>query len=119
MQLSSAWKRKPAIKALIAARGASDLLALFDRIGIPFSPVRKPGDLFDDPQLNAGGRMLDTRLQDGSHTRLPTLPIEIDGRTPGLRLQPPGLGEQTSDVLREIGVSESEIARLVSAGIVR
>lgn len=110
---------RPAIKALIAARGASDLLSLFDRIGIPFSPVRRPGDLFDDPQLNAGGRMLDTRLQDGRHARLPTLPIEIEGRTPGLRLQPPGLGEHTADVLRELGVSESEITRLVDAGIVR
>ncbi len=110
---------RPVIKDLIAARESADLLSLFDRIGIPFSPVRKPGDLFDDPQLNAGGRMLDTRLQDGRQTRLPTLPIEIDGRTPSLRLQPPQLGEHTAEVLRELGVSEADRAQLTQAGIVR
>jgi crotonobetainyl-CoA:carnitine CoA-transferase CaiB-like acyl-CoA transferase len=110
---------RPVVAGLIAARESADLLSLFDRIGIPFSPVRKPGDLFDDPQLNAGGRMLDTRLQDGRHTRLPGLPIEIDGRTPSLRLQPPRLGEHTADVLRELGVSESDMTRLVDAGIAR
>lgn len=110
---------RPVIAGLIAAHDAADLLSLFDRIGIPFSPVRRPGDLFDDPHLNAGGRMLDTRLQDGRHTRLPALPIEIDGHTPALRLQPPQLGEHTADVLRELGVGESDLARLISTGIVR
>jgi crotonobetainyl-CoA:carnitine CoA-transferase CaiB-like acyl-CoA transferase len=50
---------------------------LFDRIDIPFAPVAKPGDLFDDPQLNAGGRMLEIDFPNGARAKIPRLPIEI------------------------------------------
>ena len=35
------------------------LCASFERLGLPFAPVNKPGDLFHDPHLNASGGLLD------------------------------------------------------------
>jgi len=107
------------VAEMVAQRDSAELMVLFDRIGIPFSPVRRPGDLFDDPQLNAGGRMLQTRMPDGREVGLPSLPIEIDGHTPGLRLQPPTCGEHSAEVMRELGVDDAEFARLLADGTVR
>src|SRR5271169_2934181 len=49
----------PIVAAIVAQHQRAELTEIFDRIAIPFSPVAKPGDLFDDPQLNAGDRMLE------------------------------------------------------------
>ena len=74
---------------------------MFDRIDIPFAPVAKPGDLFEDPQLNAGGRMLDIDFPNGVRAKLPRLPIEIGSHDFALRRQAPGLGEHTAEILAE------------------
>lgn len=112
-------KLRPVVAAAVATRTTVELTELFDRIGIPFSPVRKPGDLFDDPQLNANGRMLATRMPDGKMTKLPSLPLEFDGRAPGLRSQPPLVGQDTDSILASLGYGRDEIARLRAAGRVR
>jgi crotonobetainyl-CoA:carnitine CoA-transferase CaiB-like acyl-CoA transferase len=101
------------IVAKVARTHSLDVLAvIMDRASIPFSPVRRPTDLFDDPQLNAHGRMLNTKMVNGMWAKLPSLPFTIDGETPKLRLQPPQSGEQTDDVLAEFGYSPERIAEL-------
>src|SRR6202046_1822084 len=50
---------RPVIADIVARHTRTELTELFDRIDIPFAPVAKPSDLFDDPQLNAHGRMLE------------------------------------------------------------
>ena len=69
---------RPLVAAIVARHKLAELADVFDRIDIPFAPVAKPGDLFEDPQLNAGGRMLDIAFAGGKHAKLPRLPIEMN-----------------------------------------
>jgi len=108
----------PLVAAIVSQRRLADLAELFDRLDIPFAPVAKPGDLFEDPQLNAGGRMLDVAFQDGKRAKLPRLPLEMGEHDFGLRRQAPGLGEHTAEILAELGLARSEIEALSERGIV-
>ena len=79
---------------------------------IPFAPIARPEDLFEDPHLNAGGALLDVELADGRRTKLPRLPLMVEGDDFGLRMQAPRIGEHTADLLQELGYSSGAIAQL-------
>ena len=104
----------PIVAAIVAQHKLAELAELFDRIDIPFAPVAKPGDLFDDPQLNAGGRMLDVDFAGGVRAKIPRLPIEIGDHDLALRRQPPAIGEHTAEILAELGLAPAEIDALAS-----
>jgi crotonobetainyl-CoA:carnitine CoA-transferase CaiB-like acyl-CoA transferase len=109
---------RPMVGDIIAKHKLAELAEVFDRIDIPFAPVAKPGDLFDDPQLNAGGRMLNIDFPNGVTAKLPRLPIEMDEHDFALRRQAPALGEHTSEILAELGLAPVEIEALVKRGII-
>ncbi len=109
---------RPLIGEIVARHTLAELVELFDRIDIPFAPVATPGDLFDDPQLNAHDRMIEVALADGIRAKIPRLPVEIGEHDLALRAQPPEIGEHTAELLRELGVAATEIAKLRSRGIV-
>jgi crotonobetainyl-CoA:carnitine CoA-transferase CaiB-like acyl-CoA transferase len=108
----------PLVAGIVAKHKLAALAELFDRIDIPFAPVAKPGDLFDDPQLNAGGRMLDIDFPKGLRAKLPRLPVEMGDHDFALRRQAPGLGEHTAEILGELGLAPGEIAALTKQGTV-
>jgi crotonobetainyl-CoA:carnitine CoA-transferase CaiB-like acyl-CoA transferase len=111
-------KLQPLVAAIVARHKLDELAEVFDRIDIPFAPVAKPGDLFDDPQLNAGGRMLDVVFAGGVHAKIPRLPIEIGDHDFKLRRQAPAIGEHTAEVLAELGLAQNEIDALRKRAIV-
>ena len=63
----------PPIRALIAGMTRAEVIAKLEGTGLPFAPIGRPEDLFDDPHLAAGG-LEPVTLQDGTETRLPCDP---------------------------------------------
>ena len=102
----------PILRARLADRSAEELTAIFERHGLPFAPITRPEELFDDPHLNATGGLAPLTLPDGRQTRVPLLPFTLDGARPGVRRQPPRLGQDTDDLLREVGYDDEELDRL-------
>jgi crotonobetainyl-CoA:carnitine CoA-transferase CaiB-like acyl-CoA transferase len=109
----------PLVAELCKRHTREALLAACERMEIPFAPVATSEDLFDDPHLNAGGRLLDVELPGGLRTRLPRLPLELGGRAPGLSRQPPQIGQHTREVLAGLGLDDARLADLEARGIIR
>lgn len=107
----------PQVRALFGAMERAELVATLERIGLPFAPITRPDELFDDPHLNAGG-LVDVTLADGTATKLPTLPLELDGERMQTGRDIPRIGEDTDRLLERAGYSGSDIARLRAAAIV-
>ncbi|MEO1040408.1 MAG: CaiB/BaiF CoA-transferase family protein [Pseudomonadota bacterium] len=105
----------PQVRAAFLKLTRADLMETLERTGLPFAPITRPEELFDDPHLNAGG-LLDMQLPDGQHTKLPALPLSYGGARPAKRYDPPRAGEHTRDALAEAGLSASEIEALIAAG---
>jgi crotonobetainyl-CoA:carnitine CoA-transferase CaiB-like acyl-CoA transferase len=100
----------------LKAHGADELARLFERVGLPFAPIRRPEDLYDDPHLAATGGLADIRLPDGERAgqtvKTTLFPIALDGRRLGVRLDPPSMGEHTREVLASVGYARDEIDAL-------
>ncbi len=111
-------KIMPVVTAKFAAETSASLVKKLEELKIPFGPLAKPGDLFDDKQLNHDGRMLDVLLPTGKRAKLPGLPLEMAGRKTRVRRQPPVMGGDTRAVLKEAGYVEREIDELVAQGVV-
>ena len=106
----------PELRRRLEAFTAAELIAIFDQAGLPFAPIVKPEELFDDPHLNATGGLAEVRLSDGlkagQTARAALLPFTMDGQRLGVRHQPPTQGENTDELLQSLGLSSAEIAHL-------
>jgi crotonobetainyl-CoA:carnitine CoA-transferase CaiB-like acyl-CoA transferase len=95
-----------------------ELFRLCEEAGIPFSPIAKPEELFDDPQLNEGGGLVETTLPGGIKTKLPRIPLRVGSYDFGLRNDPPEVGQDGQELLESIGLSRGEIEELRRENIV-
>ena len=108
----------PPIRERFAQMSKAELMRAGERAGLPYAPIVKPQELFDDPHLNASGGLAEITLADGRAARVPKLPIEMDGRRFGAELDVPAPGSHTRALLAELGYPEAEIARLAELGVI-
>jgi crotonobetainyl-CoA:carnitine CoA-transferase CaiB-like acyl-CoA transferase len=107
----------PPIRALIAGMTRAEVVARLDGTGMPFAPIGRPEELFDDPHLNSGG-LEPVTLDSGIETRLPTIPLEMDGLRPGGASTLPLPGADSRAVLAGLGYGADRIAALIASGAV-
>ncbi|MEO7242426.1 MAG: CaiB/BaiF CoA-transferase family protein, partial [Variovorax sp.] len=106
------------LRARLAGYSARELAEIFERHELPFAPITKPQDLFDDPHLRATGALADVRMNDGSMSKVPLPPFTMDGQRSGVQLQPPATGEHTRALLEELGYTAPQIDALLKTGVV-
>jgi crotonobetainyl-CoA:carnitine CoA-transferase CaiB-like acyl-CoA transferase len=103
----------PIVSGIFGQLTKRALMAHCEELGLPFAPVVKPEDLFDDPHLNASGGMAPITLPNGTKTVVPILPLEMDGRRLGTRIDLPRVGEHTRELLAGLGYGEAAIRDLI------
>jgi crotonobetainyl-CoA:carnitine CoA-transferase CaiB-like acyl-CoA transferase len=108
----------PFVREQLGNMTKQEIMETCERAGLPYAPITKPEELFDDPHLNQSNGMADITLADGRAARVPKLPLEMDGRRFGSRLDVPQVGSHSHALLAELGYSGADIQRLVDAGVV-
>jgi len=111
------------VTPLFEAMEKTELVQRLERAGIPFAPINRPADLFDDPHLAANGGLVEVTLRGGENegrkVKLPALPLEMNGHKFGVRQDLAAEGEDTASVLAEIGYSAEQIAELIAQGQIK
>jgi len=106
----------------IAHRTAAELAQTMEKAGLPFAPIRRPEDLYDDEHLRVTGGLADMRLSDGPRAgetvKTALFPITLEGQRLGVRLSPPRLGEHTAELLEQLGYGHDEMEGMRSRNVV-
>lgn len=110
-QIEARDRTLPIFAEAIAGYEYATLETAFEAGGIPFSPINRPAEMYDDPHVTRPGGLHQSHFPDGQSFRAPGLPIEVDGTTPApASLDVSAVGADTEVVLSGLGFSAEDIA---------
>lgn len=84
---------------------------------VPLGPVNKPSDIYESAQLRSRDFFVNVEAF-GRSLEIPGAPYKLSDTPWQLKGPAPRLGEHTSEILAECGLSSAEHARLMSTGAV-
>ena len=112
----------PILRERLGRYSATELAHLMEANKLPYAPIRKPEELFDDEHLLATGGLADITLPDGARagqtSKATLFPFTMDGQRLGVRLSPPVLGAHTDELLNALGLDAQAVQALRQAGAV-
>jgi len=92
-------------------------LELLDQASVPAGKIFTIEDIAKDPHYHARGMFETIHMKDGSTLQVPGIIPKLS-RTPGsMKSLAPEVGEQTDQILQEIGLTSQQIAALKDKGI--
>jgi formyl-CoA transferase len=100
------------ISESIRARPAAEWLQMLEEAGIPAGPINRISQALHDVQ--AQHRQMVRTI---AGVPLVSSPVRIDGERADSDLPPPALGQHTAEILKGLGVSDSEAQQLRKAGV--
>lgn len=116
----------PQLRERFAHVSAKELSTRFEARGLPYAPITRPQDLFEDPHLKATDGLAPMHIHadcSGADreidTVVPLLPLVMNEQRLGIRQQPPSLGSDTQAILQSLGYSLSDIESLRNQQVIR
>jgi crotonobetainyl-CoA:carnitine CoA-transferase CaiB-like acyl-CoA transferase len=106
------------LKPLIAGKSRAQWERVFVAAGVPFAPINDLSQLSAHPQVKAANIIQEYSSPHFGTLKTVARAVRFDGDISPVGNPPPGLGEHTLDVLREIGYPEEEIDAFIRAGVV-
>jgi crotonobetainyl-CoA:carnitine CoA-transferase CaiB-like acyl-CoA transferase len=104
-----------AIAAWTASLSAADVIAQLEAADVPVGLIYDVADMMDDPQYQARGMFEEVNVGD-KQLAIPAILPKL-ARTPGFTDWPgPEVAEHRDEVLKSVGYSDEEIARLSTDG---
>ena len=106
------------LQEIFLKKKTSEWLELLETAGIPNGPINNIAQVYAEPQVKARGVRVELTNVSGVKVPLVASPMRFSETPVEYRLAPPALGQHTEEVLRGLGKSDAEIARLRSAGVI-
>jgi formyl-CoA transferase len=101
-----------------AAHDLADILATLKAADVPHGKIYTAADIVADPQYLARDMICSMTLPDGTPLKLPGIVPRLSATPGAMEWVGPALGEHTDEVLRGIGYSPEDIARLRATGAI-
>lgn len=106
------------IRNIMLSKTMDEWLEAFDRVGAPVSKVNFPEEMADDPQVLAMGYMLELEHPLTGPERMPGPVVAMDRTPTGTATSSPPLAWHSVEVLRENGLTDTEIEQAIQSGAV-
>jgi crotonobetainyl-CoA:carnitine CoA-transferase CaiB-like acyl-CoA transferase len=100
---------------IVIERTTAEWLGLCARLGIPAAPVPTIDEIVEDPTLHRGVLREESHPIVGTYRHIKS-PMKFSSTPTSLRRPAPLVGEQTDEILAELGFSEAEREELREAG---
>jgi formyl-CoA transferase len=92
-------------------------LEILDSVSVPVGRIYTVADIANDPHYKARRNIETIQMHDGSKLDVPGVIPKLS-RTPGsIKTLAPDIGENTDEILKSIGLNESQVAALKERGI--
>ena len=107
----------PRLKGIFSSFTKTELMEKLESTGLPFAPITKPEELFEDPHLKESGGLMDLSLPEGGNIALPAMPLALSDQRLAKRLNPPHIGQHSREILDQLGFLDSDIDSLIEKGV--
>jgi crotonobetainyl-CoA:carnitine CoA-transferase CaiB-like acyl-CoA transferase len=87
-----------------------------EEVGIPCGPINNIAEVFADPQVKHLGMAMPIQHRRRGATHIVGSPVNLESLKTGVRRDVPDLGEHSSEVLAEAGLTAEQIAKLRAKG---
>lgn len=105
------------IEQVLAGFGRDEMVEKLRQKGIPCGPVLDVGQILEDPHVKERGV-----LHQWQHPQLGPMiqvktPIAVDGQMPEIKTPAPEVGQDSRQILAELGYPKQEIEEMLSSGV--